>query len=89
LHIVQEYVQYLHTLGFVQLEIKVLAAKRGPKSALKQRSDAVGEERVRRMSQPSGRLSSSATSTSSTGHSNQHTEANVLYFHKGHQGLCR
>ncbi len=33
-----EYVQYLHTLGFVQVEIKAVAAKRGPKSALKHRT---------------------------------------------------
>ena len=74
----QEYVQYLHTLGFVQLEIKILAAKRGPKSALKHRSGEV-EERVRRLSQPS-RLQPSNQS------SNTHAETNMLHFHKSHQG---
>uniref|UniRef100_A0A0N7ZXW0 Protein SZT2 n=1 Tax=Daphnia magna TaxID=35525 RepID=A0A0N7ZXW0_9CRUS len=80
----QEYVQYLHTLGFLQMEIKPLATKRGPKSALKSQR-IVGEEagRVRHVSHPTrvngGPSPSSPSSTSSS-------DANTLYFHKSHQG---
>lgn len=77
--------QYLHTLGFLQMEIKPLATKRGPKSALKSQR-IVGEEagRVRHVSHPTrvngGPSPSSPSSTSSS-------DANTLYFHKSHQGM--
>ena len=81
----QEYVQYVHSLGFLQLEIKPMTAKtKGPKSALKTpRTPGEMEEqhqRGRRLSMPlraHGNHSGVGTS---------HSETNVLYFHKSHQG---
>ena len=76
--------QYLHTLGFMQMEIKPLATKRGPKSALKSQRLAGDEAgRVRHVSHPTringGPSPSSPSSASSS-------DVNTLYFHKSHQG---
>ena len=81
----QEYVQYLHTLGFLQLEIKPMTAKtKGPKSALKTpRTPGEMDEqqtRGRRLSMPLRAHGSHATVGTSP------LETNIIYFHKSHQG---
>jgi hypothetical protein len=66
------------------MEIKPLATKRGPKSALKSQRLAGDETgRVRHVSHPSrinGGPSPSSPSSSSS------SDVNTLYFHKSHQG---
>ena len=69
----QEYVQYLHTLGFLQMEIKPIAAKRGPKSALKGQRIPGEDDRVRRVSLPTrahlaspGNVSTTSETTTSS-----------------------
>ena len=87
----QEYVQYLHTLGFLQMEIKPIATKRGPKSALKSQRTPGEDERIRRVSLPtrahiaSPGNTSTTSDTSSPANSSNNT-TNALFFHKSHQG---
>lgn len=79
----QEYVQYLHTLGFQLLEIKPVAAKtKGPKSALKTprtQAEMDEQQRGRRMSMPLRAHGNHPVGTN-------HSETNILYFNKSHQG---
>ena len=95
----QEYVQYLHTLGFLQMEIKPIAAKRGPKSALKGQRIPGEDDRVRRVSLPTrahlaspgnvsttSETSSSAAAASASSVTTSNNNSNLLFFHKSHQG---
>ena len=66
------------------MEIKPLATKRGPKSALKSQRIPGEEERVRRVSLPSRANSAPAPVTGSP---SSVPETNMLHFHKSHQGI--
>lgn len=65
------------------MEIKPLATKRGPKSALKSQRNPGEDGRVRHISH-SSRVSSGAGPSSPS--SSSTSESNMLYFHKSHQG---
>ncbi len=63
------------------MDIKPLATKRGPKSALKSQRTPGEEERVRRISQPTRTHPPALAGSPSSS-----TEPNMLHFHKSHQG---